>query len=78
MGEISELLQRLKHQREELALKIHLGTMEAKQEWEIIEQKWQKFAARAELEESGEGISDALKLLGSELKQSYERIRKAM
>ena len=78
MGEISELLKRLRQEREELALKIHLGTMEAKQEWKIVEEKWKKFAARAELEESGEGISDALKHLGSELKQSYERIRKAM
>lgn len=32
MSELSELVERLKRQRDELALQVHLGSMEAKQE----------------------------------------------
>ncbi len=78
MTEISEFVEGLKRQRDELALQIHLGTMEAKQEWEKLEAKWDDFAARADLDSSAEGISGALKNLGNELKQGYDRIRKAL
>jgi len=78
MSEISELVERLKRQRDELGLQIHLGTMEAKQEWKGLEAKWDEFAAKADLEESAEGVGGALKVLGNELKQGYERIKKAL
>ncbi len=78
MSEISEFVDKLKQQRDELALQMHLGTMEAKQEWEKLEAKWDDFAARAELDTTTEGIGAALNDLGSELKQGYDRIRKAL
>ena len=36
---LEELIASLKRQRDELAVKIHLGKAEAKQEWEKVEDK---------------------------------------
>ena len=78
MADISDLYQKLKYKREELTLKVHLGTMEAKQEWRKLEMKWKEFADQANLQESTEEISEAMKLVGTELREAYERIRKAL
>jgi len=64
--------------RDELELKIHLGSKEAQQDWEQLEAKWNKLSAQAGLDKSAEGISSALDLLKDELAQGYERLKKAL
>lgn len=76
--ELAEVLEQLKQLRDELALKIHLGSMEAKSEWEELEQKWSDFEARARLDETAEGLGQAVSLLAEEIKAGYDRIRKAL
>lgn len=63
---------------DELRLQIHLASMEAQQEWERLEERWNDFTAQAGVEESAENISEALETLAEELKSSYERIRRAL
>lgn len=77
MSKISDVFEELKQKRDELKVQIHLGSLEAKEEWDELEAKWDKFAAEAELEKTGEGISEAMKSLGHELKQGYERLKQA-
>ena len=76
--EFAKVLEQLKQLRDELALKIHLGGMEAKAEWEELEQKWSDFEAKARLDETAEGLSEAVSLLAGEIKAGYDRIRKAL
>ena len=38
----------------------------------------EKFSSRAKLDETGEGIGDALGKVGEELKLGYQRIRNAI
>lgn len=80
---LAELISSLKQQRDELALKIHLGKAEAKQEWEKVTVKLDKLTKDYEpvkdaVEESAGSVLDALKLVAGEVKQGFERIRKSL
>ena len=78
MTDAEKLLAGLKQKRDELAVQIKLGSMEAKQEWEELEAKFNEFSSKAQLEESAEGVKQALTSLGDELKKGYERLTKAL
>ena len=78
MSDLSKMLEDLKTRRDELKLKIHLGTKEAQEEYEKLEAQWDNFAAKAKLDESAEGLGEAVGLVGEELKNSYERLKKAL
>ena len=64
--------------RDEAKVQVHLGTMEARAEWEELEAKWEHFSARAHLHESAEDIKSALEKLGQELRLAYQRLAKAL
>lgn len=78
MPDDKRLKQELQKLRDELALKIHLASMETKEEWEKLEAKWQSFSANAALDETAQNISSAVKLLGDEIKEGYRRLKKAL
>ncbi len=76
--EADTAFEQMKQLRDELALKIHLGSMEAKAEWQELEEKWSEFEAKARLDETAEGLGEAFSLLADEIKAGYDRIRKAL
>ena len=78
MSEFDDLIADLKQKRDELRVQIHLASKEVQDEWQELEEKMQDFAARAELERTGEGLGEAFKNLGNELKRGYERVRDAV
>lgn len=63
--------------RDEAKVQVSLGGMEAQQEWEEAEAKWNHFVSEAGLHDSGQNIKAALDILGEELRASYERLKKA-
>ena len=77
--EFSNLMERLKTERDELKLKAHLASMEAKEEFAGAEEKWEQLKLKvAEIgddavDTSHEHIAKA-KIVGDELKQAYKRI----
>ena len=78
MSDFDELIADLKQKRDELRVQMHLASKEVQDEWEELEAKMNDFAARAELDKTGEGLGEAFRGLGQELKQGYERIRDAI
>lgn len=78
MSEFEDLMEELKQKRDELRLKIHLGSKEAQEEWQELEKKMQDFSSRAELGKTGEGLGEAFGQLGHELKRGYQRVRDAI
>lgn len=78
MKDLDQLREELKQKRDELALKIHLGSKDAQAQWSALETKWERFAAEAKLRQSASDISAAAASLGSELKAGYEGIKKAL
>ncbi|SHO49812.1 hypothetical protein [Desulfopila aestuarii] len=77
--EFEKLVDRLKTERDELKLKMHLASMEVKEEFDEAEKKWDQLKNRAidiadgAVETSDEYI-DKAKIVGDELKEAYNRI----
>ena len=78
MSDVEKMVNELKQKRDELALQVKLGSMEAKQQWEELEKRFEEFSAKAEIKETATGVNEALNLLGEELQKGYERLTKAL
>jgi len=81
--DFNEMIQKLKQERDELAVQMHLAKADAKDDWEELEKKWEKVSAHLEevgkeAADAGKDVGGALDLLGGELKRGYERIRKKL
>ncbi|MDH3717934.1 MAG: hypothetical protein OES79_07410 [Planctomycetota bacterium] len=80
---LAEMISTLKQRRDELAVKIHLGKEEAKQEWDQLEEKWNSLISEYEpvkdaVGETAENVVSGLKLTAGEIKDGFDRIWKAL
>lgn len=80
---IEKTLATLKKQRDELSLQIHLGTMEAKEEYERAKEKLDQMTqdydpVKDAVEESASNVFSALQLVGEEVMSSFDRVRKSL
>jgi len=81
--DFEDLLDKLQVERDEINLKLHLASMEAKQEFEEAEKEWQRLKVKAaevadeSVDTSEEFIAKA-KIVAEELKDAYYRIGKRL
>ncbi|QDT43325.1 hypothetical protein Pan241w_34250 [Gimesia alba] len=80
---LDELISALEQQRDEIALKIHLGKQEAKDEWEKVTDKLNQLQddykpVKDAMKESASGVVDSLFNVGKEIQESFQRIRKSL
>jgi len=79
--EFEHLVEKLKVERDEINLKLHLASMEVKDEFKKAEKQWIVVKAKASeiagstKEHSHEAIVKT-KIIGEELKDTYKRINK--
>jgi uncharacterized phage-like protein YoqJ len=78
MPDIKKMAEDLKQNYDELKLKVHLGSKDAQDEWAELQERWKSFENHADLKKSKEDLGDAVQILGSELKDAFDRIRKAL
>ena len=76
-----ELIESLERVRDEIKLKVHLATSDARDEWEELEKKLGHLRGKAArigrvAGDAAEDVGEAVELLGQELKRGYERLRK--
>ncbi|CAD6872568.1 hypothetical protein [Methylomonas fluvii] len=82
-NEFESLLVSLDSVREELQLKLHLASMDAKDEFAEAEKQWLQIKSKAaeiadeSIETSEEYIAKA-KIVGEELKDAYQRVAKRL
>jgi len=76
MVDLKDLLAELQHKRDEIKLQLHLGSMEAEEEWDSLVSDWDKFVSASQLERSSEEIGEAARELGLKMKLAYDRARK--
>ncbi len=81
--DMSKLIDEIKQERDEILLKVHLGKAEIRDEWEKVEEKWQNLKHKAEqvgheAKEVSKDVAAATNLLGKEIKEGYQRIRKSL
>jgi hypothetical protein len=79
----AELILRVKQQRDELKLQIHLGGQEAKEEWKKQEEIFQRMMADYEpvkhaVDETAGKLWESLKLVADEISDGFHRIRKSI
>lgn len=77
---LENLIGELKKQRDEIRLQLHLGGKDLKVELEKLDDRLAELTQRFQplrkaTEETAEDVWDALKLLGSEVKDGFDRIR---
>ena len=81
--EFEKLVEKLKTEREEIRLKVHLASMDAKEELKETEKKWTQLKDRAskiadETADTSEEYIAKAKMVGEELKETYKRITKRL
>jgi len=81
--EFNTLWEKLNSERDELKLKLHLASMDAKDEFEEAEKNWDKLQIKAseiadESKETSEELIAKAKIVGEELKEAYVRISKRL
>lgn len=77
---VREAVGRLRTERDELRVRMHLAASEVREEWDELEEKWDHLesrleGARKEASSSAKEVLAALDLLGDEITSAYERIR---
>lgn len=78
--ELKELSDKIKTYRDEARVQLHLASAEAKEEWEDLEQNWEKFRGRLDevwndAENASKDVREKTHELGEDLKNSYEKLR---
>ena len=80
----SDMVAKLQQERDELALKVHLGRKDLASEWEKLEAKWTEVKAlkgpplKEAASETAHGVGKAMESAADELKKGYEKIRKLL
>jgi len=80
---IDSIIERLKTERDELKVQMHLARAELRDEYEELETRFGELESRGkrvrdETGDSAEQLEAAAKLLAEEIKAGYERIWKAI
>ena len=78
-----ELAAELQTQRDEIRVRAHLLGMEAAEEWQAVEKKYEQLRGRMKkaseaAEASSGGVKAAVELLATEIKASFSRIKKSL
>ena len=81
--ELSNLIDDIVRQRDEIRVRLHLAKAEAKEEWERLEIKWDHVRGKMgvvgrEAGKTAQEVGAALRLAVDELRRGYERVRKLL
>ena len=79
--DIDQMIEKLRRQRDELKVKIHLAKADAEDEWAKAEKKWEELKPQLESMAATGGevakeLGGTIKEIGEDLMNGYERISK--
>ena len=83
MHDLKNLIDDLKQQRDEINVQLHLAKAEVRDEWDKLEPKLEevkgKISTVSEVAgQTAESVTAAAGLIADEIKQGYDRIKKAL
>ena len=83
MDDLKKMMADLTQQRDEINLQLHLAKAEVRDEWDKLEPKWEevkgKMATVSEVAgQTAESVTAAAGFIADEIKQGYDRIKKAL
>jgi SMC interacting uncharacterized protein involved in chromosome segregation len=76
-------LETLQTTRDELRVRLHLGKLDAREQWDQIEKQWQHVESKLKVvgeagREIAEDIGEAASLTIDEIKEGYTKLRKLL
>ena len=71
-GFLAEEFENLRELRDELRVQTELGRAELRDRWHELERRWHQLEGRLKV------VREAARLLASELRESYEHLRKRL
>jgi chromosome segregation ATPase len=82
INKFEQLSRELQTDRDKIKLQLHLLNMDAKEDWNELEKKYEQFKAKSSTvsgvaEDSAGNVAEALKLVADELHEGYKRIKKS-
>ena len=80
---VGELISKLKQERDDLQLRMHLGKEDLQDEWSAMQEKLSALNERFQplkgaIDDTADNVWESLKLLGSEVREGFDRIRKSL
>jgi hypothetical protein len=77
------LMERLRTERDELRVRVHLARLELRQEWDALERKWDQVRTKSggalrDVRGAGREVGTAAGALLGEIREGYKRIRAAL
>ena len=80
MATYEEMTNELKRLRDEAKLQIHLGTADAKKQWEELEAEWKVYQrdAEAKLKQSGDEADAKWPEFSSNMKDGYNKVLESL
>jgi len=77
MVNLKDVMAELQQKRDEIKLQLHLGSMEAEEEWDEMVGEWDKFLSTSQFDQTAEEVGEAARALGLKMKTAYDKARKA-
>ena len=80
MATTKELVESLRRQRDDLALRIHLGKAEAKDEWAQLQKKLAQLEEKAApmIGDTAKSVGSSLDVAAADIKKGFDRIRRLL
>ena len=78
MVDLKDVMAELQQKRDEIKLQLHLGSMEAEEEWDEMVGEWDKFLSTSQFDKTAEEVGEAARELGLKMKTAYDKARKAI
>ena len=77
------VIEAVKKDRDELNLKVHLAGMEVRDEWALVEKKWEHLQSKGHqlskvTGESAHELGVVFSSLSDEIKETYKRLKRAI
>lgn len=78
--DLRKLNETIKQYRDEVRLQLHLAREDVRDEWDDLEEYWQRFRRKLDdlahnAEDTGQETRRSVHALGDDLKRNYERLR---
>ncbi len=72
MIDFKNLMAELQQKRDEIKVQLHLGSMEAEQEWDGLVSEWDKFLSTSQFDQTAEEVGEAARRLGLKMMAAYD------
>ncbi|MCV6825938.1 MULTISPECIES: hypothetical protein [Halocynthiibacter] len=78
MADLKSMMAELQQKRDEIKLQLHLGSMEAEDEWDSLVSEWDKFLSKSQFDQTADEVGEAARELGLKMKAAYDNAKKVV